>query len=118
MVVSLGQGYQRITAKVCGDEVAPMLSLRLAEIDGRPAADLEVSVSQQASTDAAGRMRRDKPAAKPKPRRRTRKAKVLGSVQQSFDNGGDVSASYSKAFLVAAGVAAIGMVSASMVRRT
>ncbi|MEM9695142.1 MAG: tetratricopeptide repeat protein, partial [Myxococcota bacterium] len=46
-------GYHRLTIKVCGDEIAPSFSLRLADRNGEPAA-LRTSVADAATTAAAG----------------------------------------------------------------
>jgi tetratricopeptide (TPR) repeat protein len=46
----LRAGWNRLTAKVCGDERAPMLSLRLAGADGAPDAKLEVDADPRHST--------------------------------------------------------------------
>ncbi|MGO9839104.1 MAG: DUF3857 domain-containing protein [Polyangiaceae bacterium] len=47
---SLGAGWNRLTAKVCGDERAPMLSLRLAGADGAPDTNIEVDADPRHST--------------------------------------------------------------------
>jgi transglutaminase-like putative cysteine protease/Flp pilus assembly protein TadD len=53
-VATLRQGYNRLTAKVCGDERAPMLSLRIASADGSPDEGLEVDADPRHSTGAGG----------------------------------------------------------------
>jgi len=47
-------GWNRLTAKVCGDDRAPMLSLRVAAADGAPDAALEVDADPSHSTRAGG----------------------------------------------------------------
>lgn len=51
---SLRPGWNRLTAKVCGDERAPMLSLRVAAANGAPDADLEVDPDPKHSTRQDG----------------------------------------------------------------
>ncbi len=51
---TLRAGYNRLTAKVCGDERAPMLSLRVAAADGAPDEHLEVDADPRHSTSAGG----------------------------------------------------------------
>jgi len=46
----LHAGWNRVTAKVCGDERPPMLSLRLAGPDGAPDPSLEVDADPRHST--------------------------------------------------------------------
>jgi tetratricopeptide (TPR) repeat protein len=62
----LREGYNRLTAKVCGDERAPMLSLRVAAADGAPDEHLEVDADPGHSTSAGG-VARPKPRAIPPP---------------------------------------------------
>ncbi|MDP9151132.1 MAG: DUF3857 domain-containing protein [Myxococcota bacterium] len=50
----LREGWNRLTVKVCGDERAPMLSLRVAGADGGPDAHLEVDPDPQHATRAGG----------------------------------------------------------------
>jgi len=47
---SLRAGWNRLTAKVCGDERAPMLSLRLGGADGSPDKNIEVDADPRHST--------------------------------------------------------------------
>jgi len=47
---ALRPGWNRLTAKVCGDDRAPMLSLRLAGADGTPDPGLEVDADPRHST--------------------------------------------------------------------
>ncbi|HEY1696456.1 MAG TPA: DUF3857 domain-containing protein [Polyangiaceae bacterium] len=47
-------GWNRVTAKVCGDERAPMLSLRVATASGAPDESLEVDADPRHSTRAGG----------------------------------------------------------------
>ena len=49
---TLRAGYNRLTAKVCGDERAPMLSLRVAGADGAPDESLEIDADPRHSTQA------------------------------------------------------------------
>jgi tetratricopeptide (TPR) repeat protein len=51
---TLRAGYNRLTAKVCGDERAPMLSLRVAAADGSPDPKLELSADPHHATRAGG----------------------------------------------------------------
>jgi transglutaminase-like putative cysteine protease/tetratricopeptide (TPR) repeat protein len=51
-MATLRAGYNRLTAKVCGDERAPMLSLRVATADGAPDDHLEVDADPRHSTRA------------------------------------------------------------------
>jgi tetratricopeptide (TPR) repeat protein len=53
-MATLREGYNRITAKVCGDERAPMLSLRIAAADGAPDERIEVDADPAHSTSAGG----------------------------------------------------------------
>jgi tetratricopeptide (TPR) repeat protein len=50
----LHEGYNRLTAKVCGDERSPMLSLRLAASDGTPDEHFDVDPDPRHSTSAGG----------------------------------------------------------------
>ncbi len=58
VAVQLHAGFNRITAKICGDSAPPALSLRLAELDGTAARDLLVKADVATSTAAASAMRR------------------------------------------------------------
>jgi tetratricopeptide (TPR) repeat protein len=51
---TLREGWNRLTAKVCGDERAPMLSLRVAGADGGPDERLEVDADPRHSTPQGG----------------------------------------------------------------
>ena len=51
-MATLHAGYNRLTAKVCGDERAPMLSLRVAAQDGAPDGSIEVDNDPRHSTSA------------------------------------------------------------------
>jgi tetratricopeptide (TPR) repeat protein len=51
---TLRAGWNRLTAKVCGDERSPMLSLRVASATGGPDADLEVDPDPKHSTRQGG----------------------------------------------------------------
>jgi tetratricopeptide (TPR) repeat protein len=51
---TLRAGYNRLTAKVCGDDRAPMLSLRVAAADGSPDPHLEFDADPRHSTRAGG----------------------------------------------------------------
>jgi tetratricopeptide (TPR) repeat protein len=51
---TLRDGWNRLTAKVCGDERAPMLSLRLADANGAPDEKLEVDADPKHSTTQGG----------------------------------------------------------------
>jgi tetratricopeptide (TPR) repeat protein len=51
---TLREGWNRLTAKVCGDERAPMLSLRVAGPDGAPDDRLEVEADPRHSTSQGG----------------------------------------------------------------
>jgi tetratricopeptide (TPR) repeat protein len=59
-VVDLQPGFNDITVKLCGDEHEPMLSVRLADAEGRPDATLEVTndakAGEQARTLIHGRL--------------------------------------------------------------
>jgi transglutaminase-like putative cysteine protease/Flp pilus assembly protein TadD len=48
--VLLESGWNRLTAKVCGDDRAPMLSLRVAGVDGAPDEHIEVDADPRHST--------------------------------------------------------------------
>ena len=48
--VTMQSGWNRLTAKVCGDDRAPMLSLRLAGLDGTPDEHLEVDADPRHAT--------------------------------------------------------------------
>jgi tetratricopeptide (TPR) repeat protein len=61
--VTLVEGWNRLSAKVCGDERPPMLSLRVAAADGSPDDRIEVSADPRHSTREGG-------AAEPSPRRK------------------------------------------------
>ncbi|HEX4628331.1 MAG TPA: hypothetical protein VH137_06020, partial [Gemmatimonadales bacterium] len=51
---TLREGWNRLTTKVCGDEHAPMLSLRVAGQDGAPDEHLEVDADPRHSTPQGG----------------------------------------------------------------
>jgi tetratricopeptide (TPR) repeat protein len=51
---TLREGWNRLTAKVCGDERAPMLSLRVAGPSGAPDESLEVEADPRHSTAQGG----------------------------------------------------------------
>jgi len=71
VVVALHAGYNRITAKVCGDELPPALSLRIAGADGAPDPSLVAVATPEASTEAAATLRTLGAGFKPKvPRQR------------------------------------------------
>jgi cellulose synthase operon protein C len=53
VTLSLRDGFNRITVKVCGDDAAPALALRFGAADGAPDPDLEVAATEAASTSAA-----------------------------------------------------------------
>jgi tetratricopeptide (TPR) repeat protein len=52
--LTLRAGYNRLVAKVCGDERAPMLSVRVADAAGSPDEHLEVDPDPQRSTKQGG----------------------------------------------------------------
>lgn len=52
--VTLAKGWNRLLAKVCGDDDPPMLSLRLADASGAPDPALEFTADPSMSGDAAG----------------------------------------------------------------
>jgi tetratricopeptide (TPR) repeat protein len=52
--VTLRSGWNRLTAKVCGDDRAPMLSLRLADASGAPDEHIEFEADPRRSTQAGG----------------------------------------------------------------
>ncbi|HMA97158.1 MAG TPA: DUF3857 domain-containing protein, partial [Polyangiaceae bacterium] len=54
--VELKPGYNDITVKVCGDEQEPMLSLRLADSEGRPDPSLEATNDPKAGESARERI--------------------------------------------------------------
>jgi tetratricopeptide (TPR) repeat protein len=51
---SLRAGWNRVTAKVCGDDRAPMLSMRVAAANGAPDGELEVDPDPKHSTRQGG----------------------------------------------------------------
>jgi tetratricopeptide (TPR) repeat protein len=51
---TLREGWNRVTAKVCGDDREPMMSLRVAGADGAPDAALEVDADPRHSTRQGG----------------------------------------------------------------
>jgi hypothetical protein len=51
---TLREGWNRITAKVCGDERAPMITLRVAGAEGAPDEHLEVDADPRHSTSQGG----------------------------------------------------------------
>jgi tetratricopeptide (TPR) repeat protein len=51
---NLRKGWNRLTAKVCGDDRSPMLSLRVADATGAPDARLEVDADPRHSTRQGG----------------------------------------------------------------
>jgi tetratricopeptide (TPR) repeat protein len=53
--VKLAPGWNRLMVKVCGDEAAPMLSLRLAGPDGAPDEHLETEPNPLTAAEAATR---------------------------------------------------------------
>ncbi|MDP9037379.1 MAG: DUF3857 domain-containing protein [Myxococcota bacterium] len=54
VIATLREGWNRLTVKVCGDDRGPMLSLRVAGVDGAPNAHLEVDGDPQHATSAGG----------------------------------------------------------------
>jgi tetratricopeptide (TPR) repeat protein len=52
--VVLESGWNRLTAKVCGDDRAPMLSLRVAGADGAPDEHIEVDTDPRHATSEGG----------------------------------------------------------------
>lgn len=65
--LSMKDGWHRLTVKVCGDEDAPMFSLRLADANGAPDASIEIDPDPVHAKEAAAvRFKKgDAPAAKP-----------------------------------------------------
>jgi tetratricopeptide (TPR) repeat protein/transglutaminase-like putative cysteine protease len=51
--VHLEKGYNRLTAKVCGDDDAPMLTVRLANAAGAPDPTIEVTADPSVAAEAA-----------------------------------------------------------------
>ena len=51
--IQIEKGYNRLTAKVCGDDDGPMLSLRLANASGAPDPTLEFTSDPQVASEAA-----------------------------------------------------------------
>ncbi|MBV9949635.1 MAG: DUF3857 domain-containing protein, partial [Myxococcales bacterium] len=51
---TLREGWNRLTAKVCGDDRAPMLSLRMATAEGAPDEHLEVDADPRHATTDGG----------------------------------------------------------------
>lgn len=56
-VVDLLPGYNDVTVKVCGEEHEPMLSLRLADLQGNPDRSLEATNDPKAGTAARNRIK-------------------------------------------------------------
>ncbi len=97
---TLRAGWNRVTAKVCGDERAPMLSLRVADARGAPDARLEVDADPRRSTRQGGAV---EPLGKGQVER---PAAVLGPAQtfERLAQGGDPASLEAFArFLVATG---------------
>jgi tetratricopeptide (TPR) repeat protein len=63
--VTLAKGWNRLTAKVCGDEDPPMLSLRLADARGGPDRSLEFTADPSVSNEAALNAQGAKKTARP-----------------------------------------------------
>lgn len=59
--VNLEPGWNRLMVKVCGDESAPVFSLRLADARGAPDPSIAVSVDVAAAQEAARNATRAKP---------------------------------------------------------
>src|SRR5439155_7319175 len=51
--VTVAKGWNRLLAKVCGDDDPPMLSLRLADAKGAPDKTLEFTADPSVSAEAA-----------------------------------------------------------------
>src|SRR5260370_5978002 len=51
--ITLAKGWNRLLAKVCGDDDSPMLSVRLADAKGAPDASLEFTADPSVSAEAA-----------------------------------------------------------------
>jgi tetratricopeptide (TPR) repeat protein/transglutaminase-like putative cysteine protease len=51
--VTMAKGWNRLTAKVCGDDDPPMLSLRVADAKGGPDASFEFTADPSVSAEAA-----------------------------------------------------------------
>jgi tetratricopeptide (TPR) repeat protein/transglutaminase-like putative cysteine protease len=62
-VVTLRPGWNRVVVKACGDEAAPMFSLRLAGPDGAPDATIAVADPSHAQEAAAQRFKKTVPTA-------------------------------------------------------
>jgi cellulose synthase operon protein C len=77
VMVTLQPGFNRLTAKVCGDQAAPALALRIADAKGQPLSDIEVVASVKASVRAAERLRAQGAVAATKPPRQ----RVQGPLQ-------------------------------------
>jgi cellulose synthase operon protein C len=63
MAVDLLPGYNDVTVKLCGDDHEPMLSLRLADLEGRPDPTLEATNDPKAGEAARTRTRKLRSAA-------------------------------------------------------
>jgi cellulose synthase operon protein C len=73
--VDLLPGYNDVTVKVCGDEHEPMLSLRLADPQGRPDPTLQATNDPTAGQEARARIGKLRRAAVPPTQDRGRKDK-------------------------------------------
>jgi tetratricopeptide (TPR) repeat protein len=76
----LQPGWNRLTAKVCGDEHAPMLSLRVADAEGAPDAHLEVDAGPLHSTAQGGAVAAPVGGGRPVPA-----ASVVEGPDQAFE---------------------------------
>jgi cellulose synthase operon protein C len=81
VTLDLTSGWNRLTAKVCSDDRAPMLSLRVADADGRPDEHVETDPDPGHSTPQGGAA----PAKVPPGGRRVAIASGVEGPVQSFE---------------------------------
>jgi tetratricopeptide (TPR) repeat protein/transglutaminase-like putative cysteine protease len=94
-VVTLREGWNRLTVKVCGDEDAPLLALRVGAADGGSDAHVETDANQAHATEAAAhRFRKPGVDAAPAARAAPAIARAAGPVpeMEARAKGGDAQA--------------------------
>jgi cellulose synthase operon protein C len=82
-LLELQPGQNNLTIKACGEDAAPVISLRLADARGAPDPKLSIDSDISASVEAANLVKRQKAKA-PKARPRTAPAALEGPLQ-SFE---------------------------------
>jgi len=83
--INIEKGYNRLTAKVCGDEDGPMLSLRLASAGGAPDPALEFTADPSVAAEAAKNARPTKPEGE-SPKKKAKTGTKLDGPVPTFES--------------------------------